>query len=165
MRFAAAFLLALGLITGCSPAKSGEALAAPLFELKDLSGKTVALDSFKGHPVMLDFWATWCGPCRISIPHVQEFYMRHKAGGLVVLGVNMDEDTSEVSDFVKRFKMTYPVLYGGGMPVSSDYQVEGIPHFVFIDLKGNVVQRFEGFSLQMPDAWEETFQQVMAKPS
>ena len=69
--------------------------AAPNFELKDLSGNTVRLDSFKGHPVLLDFWATWCGPCRMSIPLVEEFYASHKSEGrLIVLGMNMDDDTS-----------------------------------------------------------------------
>ena len=88
-------------------------VVAPNFELKDLSGNTVRLNSFKGHPVLLDFWATWCGPCRMSIPLVQEFYMRHKSEGLEVLGLNMDDDPSGVYGFVKQFKMTYPVLFAG----------------------------------------------------
>ena len=82
---------------------------------------------------MLDFWATWCGPCRVSIPKVQEFYIRHKTEGLVVLGLNMDEDPSGVFAFMKRFSMTYPVLMAGASNVMNDYQVEGIPTFVFID--------------------------------
>src|SRR4051812_19074589 len=98
-------ILAIGLFLGCSRHTS-QAVQAPDFSLKDLSGKTVQLSALKGHPVLLDFWATWCGPCRMSIPMVQSFYMRHKDEGLVVLGVNMDEDPSGVPEFVKYFKMT-----------------------------------------------------------
>ena len=88
-------------------------VAAPNFELKDLSGNTVRLESFRGHPVLLDFWATWCGPCRMSIPMVQISTPAIKTRGLVVLGMNMDDEPSGVYGFVKHFKMTYPVLFAG----------------------------------------------------
>src|SRR5882672_7332532 len=116
--------LALGLgvvvLTACSNSRRSEVIAAPNFELKDLSGNTVRLESFRGHPVLLDFWATWCGPCRMSIPMVQQFYMRHKDEGLVVLGLNMDDEPSGVFGFVKHFQMTYPVLFAGNSAVPGD---------------------------------------------
>ena len=108
-----AVALSIGLMSACSSGRRNQVVVAPNFELKDLSGNTVRLNSFKGHPVLLDFWATWCGPCRMSIPLVQEFYMRHKSEGLEVLGLNMDDDPSGVYGFVKQFKMTYPVLFAG----------------------------------------------------
>ena|ERR1700733_5622203 len=154
-----AISIALSLIS-CSGRKSGEALAAPNFELKDLSGNTVRLDSFKGHPVLLDFWATWCGPCRVSIPMVEDFYMRHQKDGLIVLGMNMDDDTSGVFGFVKHFKMTYPVLFAAASSVPSDYEVDGIPQFVFIDTNGQVVDRYQGFSEQMSSLWEDDLQKA-----
>ena len=154
-------LLAVALLTACSSNKRGEVVAAPNFELKDLSGNVVRLESFRGHPVLLDFWATWCGPCRMSIPMVQEFYMKHKAEGLVVLGMNMDDDPTGVYGFVKHFKMTYPVLFAASSSAGSDYEVDGIPHFVFIDTKGNVIDRYQGFSEQMVGAWEEDLQNAL----
>src|SRR5205823_5873308 len=110
--------------------------AAPSFELKDLSGKMVRMEDFRGHPVLLDFWATWCGPCRMSIPLVQRLHEAHEKEGLIVLGINMDEDPSGVYAFVQQFHMTYPVLYAGASDVGSLYNIEGIPAFFLLDKKG-----------------------------
>src|SRR5262245_7261772 len=155
--------LALGLLVACSSGRHSEVVAAPNFELKDLSGNMVGLESFRGRPVLLDFWATWCGPCRMSIPMVQDFYARHKDEGLVVLGLNMDDDPSGVYGFVKKFKMTYPVLFAAESSVPSDYEVMGIPHFVFIDADGRIMRRYEGFSFEMARSWEENLRIALKK--
>jgi thiol-disulfide isomerase/thioredoxin len=157
-----AVALAVGLLSSCS-SKSHRVIPAPNFELKDLSGNTVRLESFRGHPVLLDFWATWCGPCRMSIPMVQDFYARHKAEGLVVIGMNIDDDPSGVFSFVKKFHMTYTVVFAGNSTAPSDYEVEGIPHFVSIDPAGNVVRIYQGFSPDMVGAWEEDLQASLKK--
>jgi thiol-disulfide isomerase/thioredoxin len=151
-------------LAGCSNARSGDNRPAPPFELKDLSGKSVNLASFKGKVVLLDFWATWCGPCRISIPMVQEFYSHYQDKGVAVLGLNIDEDPSGVFGFVKRFKMTYPVLYAGGTAVPSDFEVEGIPLFILLDQEGRMVRRYEGFSPQLAQAWEADVQRLLKNP-
>ena len=109
---------------------------------------------------MLDFWATWCGPCQISIPLVQRFYDAHKKEGLVVLGLNIDEDPSGVYAFVNQYKMTYPVLYAGGTPVPDLYGVDGIPMFLFIDPQGRIVRRFQGFHPAMIEEGEDEFQRL-----
>jgi thiol-disulfide isomerase/thioredoxin len=155
-------LCLLFLLAGCRAKTIQTPYPAPPFELTDLSGHKVTLESLKGHPVMLDFWATWCGPCRISIPLVKKFYEAHKDQGLQVIGMNVDEDPSGVFAFVKQFQMTYPVVLAGASSVSEDYVVEGIPTFVFIDAQGQIVQKFEGFNREMVDAWEYEFQQLSA---
>jgi thiol-disulfide isomerase/thioredoxin len=155
--------LALGLLAACSSNRSVQAVAAPKFELKDLNGNTVRLDSYLGHPVLLDFWATWCGPCRMSIPMVQDFFSRHKAEGLAVLGLNIDDEPSGVSSFVKKFHMTYPVLLAGNSSVASDYEVEGIPHFVFVDAHGRVQRIYQGFAPDIVDSWEEELKTALKK--
>ncbi len=155
-------LLSLGLFVACSSKKKSQVFAAPNFELKDIQGKTVSLESFRGSPVLLDFWATWCGPCRLSIPLVQDFYQRHKDKGLVVLGLNMDDDLSGVFSFVQKYHMTYPVLFAGSSTVPADYAVEGIPHFVFIDRQGRVVQVYQGFAPEMVGMWESDLQVALA---
>jgi thiol-disulfide isomerase/thioredoxin len=160
-KLAAGFLVAVALI-GCQSKTSTQPTLAPHFELKDLSGKTVSLASFRGRPVMLDFWATWCGPCQISIPLLQAFYQRHKEEGLVVLGVNMDEDPRDVYSFVKHFKMTYPVVYGASSTVPDTYQVSGLPTFIFIDAQGRITKRFEGFNPAMAEDWEREFRLLSA---
>ncbi len=150
----------MGLLAGCQARTPQTPVPAPEFTLKDLSGKPVSLASLKGQIVLLDFWATWCGPCRVSIPLVQQFYETHKSEGLVVLGLNIDEDPSNVYPFVKQFKMSYPVLYAGGSPVLDLYRVEGIPLFVLLDPEGRMVQRYTGFHPKMAEEWEREFQRL-----
>jgi peroxiredoxin len=82
------------------------------FTIKDINGKDVALSAFKGNVVLLDFWATWCPPCRKEIPGFIALYKTYKSRGFVVLGVSVDESTSDVKKFIKTFKMDYPVLIG-----------------------------------------------------
>ena len=113
---------------------------------------------------MLDFWATWCGPCQMSIPLVQKFYMEHKDAGLVVVGMNMDDEASAVYPFVKQFHMTYPVVYAGGTSAAQDYQIDGIPTFILIDTEGQIVRRYEGFRFEMVEDWEREFKGLTAKP-
>ena len=159
LRLFAVSLFVLTTLIGCK-AKPFQPVQAPDFSLKDLSGKTVTLSSLRGHPVMLDFWATWCGPCQISIPLVQHFYQAHKDQGLMVIGVNVDEDPSGVYPFVKHFKISYPVVHAGGTSVPEDYHVEGIPLFIFINKEGRIVKRFDGFRPDMAEDWEFEFQQL-----
>ena len=82
------------------------------FTVKDMNGKDVALSAFKGNVILLDFWATWCPPCKKEIPGFVGLYNTYKSRGFVVLGVSVDESASDVKKFVKQFKMNYPVLNG-----------------------------------------------------
>lgn len=102
---------------------------APDFSLPDLSGGQLALSTYRGKVVLLDFWATWCVPCREEIPHFVELQSRYRDQGLEIIGVSMDDGPEPVRDFYKQFKMNYPVvmgnakigeLYGGvlGLPIA-----------------------------------------------
>ena len=82
------------------------------FTVKDINGKDVALSAFKGSVILLDFWATWCPPCKKEIPGFIQLYNTYKSRGLVVLGVSVDDSTPDVKKFIKQFKMNYPVLIG-----------------------------------------------------
>src|ERR1700728_2326208 len=86
------------------------------FTFKDLHGKSVTLSDYKGKVVLLDFWATWCPPCRKEIPGFVELYNTYKSRGLVVIGVSMDDtdDTPDVKRFAEQFKIDYPILLGFG---------------------------------------------------
>jgi peroxiredoxin len=81
---------------------------------KDIQGKPFALSDYKGKVILLDFWATWCPPCRKEIPGYIELYNTYRSRGLVVIGVSMDESPSDVKKFVKQIKMNYPIALGAG---------------------------------------------------
>ncbi len=163
MRKTAIGLAFLLLIAGCNKGHTSSSAQAPPFELKDLSGNKVTLAQFKGHPVMLDFWATWCGPCALAAPYMEAFYKRHIKDGVVVLGIDVDEDPSHVYAYVKRMKIDYPILFAGDSPMPSQYGIEAFPSFILIDGAGKAVQIFEGFSPSMPDSWEVELEQLLAK--
>lgn len=94
---------------------SADAKAANLdLTFKDIHGKPFALSDYKGKVVLLDFWATWCPPCRKEIPGFIELYNSYRSRGLVVIGVSMDESMSDVKRFAKRLKMNYPILLAAG---------------------------------------------------
>jgi peroxiredoxin len=94
---------------------SADAKAAKLdFTFKDIHGKPFALADYKGKVVLLDFWATWCPPCRKEIPGFIELYNSYRSRGFVVIGVSMDDSTSDIKKFAKRLKMNYPILLGAG---------------------------------------------------
>lgn len=118
-----------GVRVGIGGAGSGEHSLAPDFSLPDLTGQRLDLSSYRGKVVLLDFWATWCDPCRDEIPHFVDLQNKYGGQGLQIIGVSMDDGPEPVRDFYHRFKMNYPVvmgnakmgeLYGGilGLPIA-----------------------------------------------
>ena len=88
--------------------------ANPNLTFKDIHGKPFALSDYKGKVVLLDFWATWCPPCRKEIPGFIDLYNSYRSRGFIVVGVSMDDSTSDIKKFARRFKMNYPILLGAG---------------------------------------------------
>ena len=106
------------------------------FELEDLNGNKVALSDYKGKKVYLNFWATWCPPCKAEMPDMEKLYQETKDTGLIMLAVNVGEDKKTVQDFITSSGYNFPVLLDVTGEVSQLYQVTGIPTSYFIDTEG-----------------------------
>jgi len=120
--------------------------AAPTFKGVSLDGKAYSLDSLKGKTVLLDFWASWCGPCVRSMPTTEKLYADYKAQGLVVLGVDVDENRDTVEKFLKTKPMGYPVLMGSESGIPAAYGVTVFPTFVLIGPDGKIAAHQFGFN-------------------
>jgi peroxiredoxin/outer membrane lipoprotein-sorting protein len=128
------------------PGQTGSFLlnrAAPDFELKTLEGERIRLSELRGHPVMLTFWATWCGPCRRELPEVAKIYTAYKDKGLLIYGVN-DEGKGTARDYVKKANLPFDVLDDSGQKVNRMYRIRSIPSVFLIDGEGKVVRFFSG---------------------
>jgi peroxiredoxin len=137
------------LAAGCSQRTvvKKNAKAAPEFSLKDASGQTVHLSDYRGKVVLLDFWATWCGPCKVEIPWFMEFEKQFKDQGFAVLGVSMDEDGwAAIKPYVNERKMNYRVLLGDDKVSTSYGGVDSLPTTLLIDREGNIASVHEGIA-------------------
>jgi len=136
-------------IIGCQD-EVGAGPMAPDFSLQDMSGNKVSLKQFRGKVVLLDFWATWCPPCRTSIPDLVELYKKYEKKGLVILGISMDSRVRCDDDRLKRFgkilKINYPILRHDLNIVENYFgkKAPSLPTMYVIDRKGQVRDIFEG---------------------
>ena len=118
---------------------------APEFALSDMNGKKVALSEFEGKPVLLNFWATWCGYCRKERPHLNALYNEYKEQGLVVLSVSTDRSIDKVRSYLKDVPADFIVLSDSNGRTASEYGIRGYPSSFLIDHNGLVKQAFAGY--------------------
>jgi peroxiredoxin len=142
-RAMAALLVAIPVVSGSVFA--GASAPAPSFSLPARDGGTVSLAQFKGQVVMINFWASWCGPCRQEMPLLDSIYRKYKPMGFTLIGVNVEPDRSAAEAWLKQTPVTFPVLFDTKSTVSSLYSVPGMPTTVFIDRKGNVRTLHQGY--------------------
>lgn len=129
-------LLALSLMLS-GAASAGDA-PAPSFTLPARGGSTIQLAQFKGQVVMINFWASWCVPCRQEMPLLETIYKKYKPLGFTLIGVNVEPDQKDAESFLKQTPVSFPVLFDAKSQVSGLYNVQVMPTTVFIDRKGNV---------------------------
>lgn len=119
-------------------------LPAVDFSLKDLSGQKQTLGSYAGTVIFLNFWATWCGPCRAEIPSMEELYLELGNEEFVILAVNSQETSEQVAGFVENIGMSFPVLLDSDGRVGAAYGIRGIPTTYLIDSQGYILGRVVG---------------------
>ena len=153
--------------TGCSAKKirKPSAKAAPEFSLKDANGQTVHLADYKGKVVLLDFWATWCGPCKIEIPWFMDFEKQFKGEGFAVLGVSMDEDGwAAINPYVRNMKMNYRVLLGNDQVSTAYGGLDSLPTTLLIDRDGGIASVHVGVSMGKEE-FKNAIVQLLSSPS
>lgn len=118
----------------------------PGFKVVSTSGQTVSLDNYRGHVLVIDFFATWCPPCRESIPHLIEMNRKYGKQGLQILGLSLDEDGERVvRTFTEEHRINYPVALAGET-VAVDFGIRSVPVMFVIDKKGRIAEIYRGFN-------------------
>jgi len=120
-------------------------VSAPAFTLPQLDGSSVSLADYRGRVVILEFWATWCGPCRFSVPSLDVVYKKYRDRGLQVLLINEDEEPEKVRRWAER-RLAAPILLDQGSRVGGRYGVSGIPQLYIVDQDGNLIFAHDGYS-------------------
>jgi peroxiredoxin len=138
-------LLACVFTTSILASSGLEGQQAPDFALKSSSGENLRLSEYRGDVVMINFWATWCGPCRQEMPLLDELYARYQRVGFNLLGVNIDDDSRRAMKMIDELGVSFPVLFDSRKEVSELYEVEAMPVTVLIDREGNVRHVHHGY--------------------
>jgi len=150
----------VGSVNGAKQAEVGQ--LAPNFTLQSLGGTDISLSDYIGRPVLINFWATWCAPCRREMPELVQAYNEHENEGFVILAVDLahQDDIDAVEAFVEEFEMTFPVLLDETGEVSDElYNLIGLPMSVFINREGHIVRIYVG--LMLPDQIDEFVNEIL----
>lgn len=130
---------------------------APDFTLKSRSGENIKLSELRGDVVMINFWASWCAPCRQEMPLLEELHKKYSDLGFVLLGVNVEEDSSKAGELLREVPVSFPVLYDNKNDVTKLYKVVAMPSTVMVDRDGNMRYLHRGY---LPGYEEEYARQI-----
>ena len=144
------FALLLGLSLPALPSTSLAAdivpgATAPAFQLASSAGKPVSLADLKGQVVLINFWASWCGPCRQEMPILDQLYRSYQAAGFTLVGVNVEPSSGDAAKFLKSTPVSFPILFDPDSKVSKLYEVSGMPSTVIVDRTGKVRYVHHGY--------------------
>jgi peroxiredoxin len=134
---------------------------APPFTLTALSGQQGALSQYKGQVVMVNFWATWCGPCQQEMPLLDQMYKKYKPAGFTLIGVNVDKEAPAVKELLARKPVSFPVLLDPANQVSKAYHVDEMPSSVIIDRKGEIRYIHRGYKPGDENEYQDRIRQLI----
>ena len=153
-------LAALVFATPASAVRVGE--AAPPFDLATADGGSVALASLRGRVVYVDFWASWCVPCKRSFPWMNALYDRHRGDGLAIVGINVDKRRPDAERFLRDMPARFPVVFDAAGATPGAFDVKGMPSAYLIDRNGSIVAVEEGFHDDALPALEARIRALLA---
>ncbi len=151
----------LAVVAGTASSALAPATTAPDFTLHAMTGANLQLKDQRGRVVMVNFWATWCGPCREEMPQLNRLYEKYRASGFVLLGVNVDDDTSKAAEVAKKLGLTFPVLLDTDKKVSKLYDLSTMPSTVIIDRDGKVRYVHRGYLAGYEDNYEKQIRELL----
>lgn len=158
-------LLLAGTLAGVAGAAASTPLAAgapaPTFQLGSADGKAVDLAGLKGKVVMINFWASWCGPCRKEMPILEQLNRQYRNKGLTLIGVNVEPDSQAAMDWLKATPVSFPILFDTESKVSKLYQVAGMPNTVILDRKGTVRYIHRGYQAGAENEYLDQIRQLI----
>jgi len=134
---------------------------APDFTLRTSLGQNLRLQEQRGRVVMVNFWATWCGPCKQEMPHLNRLYEKYRASGFVLLGVNVDEDARNAIGTAAKLGVTFPVLLDADKKVSKLYDLSAMPSTVVIDRDGRVRYLHRGYREGYEDTYDQQIRELL----
>lgn len=135
--------------------------AAPDFTLKSVGGENLKLSEYRGEVVLINFWASWCGPCRQEMPVLSELHDKYKALGFTVLGVNVEEDSSKARKLLQEMSVSFPVLLDNEGVVSKQYDVVAMPSTVLVDRNGNMRYLHKGYKPGLEDVYLQQVRELI----
>ena len=134
---------------------------APAFSLTDLAGQPGALSQYKGNVVMVNFWATWCGPCQQEMPLLDQMYKKYKPAGFTLIGINVDKEAPAVKELLARKPVSFPVLLDPANQVSKAYHVDEMPSTVIVDKKGQIRYIHRGYKPGDENEYQDRIRQLI----
>ena len=147
------------------PASSEPSGLAPDFTLIDRDGNSVSLSDLRGQVVMINFWASWCGPCRQEMPLLEQIHQRYQRLGFTLLGVNVEENPGDAEDWLENRPVSFPILYDPDNGVSKLYDVVAMPSTVLVDRQGNVRFLHHGYQPGYEDAYQDQVRALVQEGS
>ncbi|MET3106243.1 peroxiredoxin [Oxalobacteraceae bacterium GrIS 2.11] len=134
---------------------------APDFTLHTMGGPNLRLQEQRGKVVMINFWATWCGPCQQELPHLNQLYEKYRGAGFVMLGVNVDDDAKHAGDVATKLGLKFPVLLDTDKALSKTYDLSTMPSTLLIDREGKVHYIHKGYLAGVEDEYEKQIRELL----
>ena len=155
------FSLLLGLLASASVQAAGVGGPAPDFTLKSRDGSNIKLSEQRGDVVMINFWASWCAPCRQEMPLLETLYQRYHDLGFTLLGVNVEEDSKQALGLLKDIRVSFPVLFDNANSVTKLYDVVAMPSTVMVDRDGNIRYVHKGYLPGYENDYEKQIKELV----